>query len=228
MAHLEFMHIGVLGDCMHGTPNLERRIAESPIHFAWVLALLFKRDDGGQDPPEWRIGDAAKGHELAIGIGAHGLLARISYIPGAGNGGDIDEDELFRWIVETRRLCAEYGRASVGDEYIGRLLSKAPSDTDSIQPSLTVSKVLETIGSPDIHSGFANGIYNGRGVVRRAIGEGGKPERELAERYRRYARQRSPDYPFVGSILESIAAKYDRQAQREDHNAQIERRLLGH
>ena len=33
-------------------PNLERSISESPFSFVQVLALLFRRDDGRQDPPE--------------------------------------------------------------------------------------------------------------------------------------------------------------------------------
>ena len=86
---------------------------------------------------------------------------------------------------------------------------------------------MERIGSQDISSGFAIGTFNARGVVTRAISEGGRQERELAEKYRSWAKQRSPFYPFVGGILEGIADDYDRQARREDDEAQIEQRL-GH
>ena len=86
---------------------------------------------------------------------------------------------------------------------------------------------MERVGSRDIASGFAIGTFNARGVVGRVIGEGGGQERELAERYRSWARQRSPYYPFVGGILEDIADDYERQARREDDEAQIEQRL-GH
>ena len=74
-------------------------------------------------------------------------------------------------------------------------------------------------------NGFAIGTFNARGVVGRAIGEGGGQERQLAEKYRSWARQRSPYYPFVGGILEGIADDYDRQAIREDDDAQIEQKL---
>ena len=84
---------------------------------------------------------------------------------------------------------------------------------------------MERVGSKDIASGFAIGTFNARGVVGRAIGEGGRQERELAEKYRSRARQRAPHYPFVGGILEGIADDYDRQAIREDADAQIEQRL---
>ena len=223
MVRLEFMYIRVLDHSTHGTPNLERRIAESPIDFVRILALLFERDDGGQDPPEWRIDDAAKEHELAID--AQRLLARISYIPGTGNESSIDVEALSEWIAETRRLCAEYGRAKIGDQYVGQLLSRAPADDGGGWPHLAICEAMERGGSSEMALGFAVGAHNQRGVVSRAIGEGGAQERELAQKYRIWAKQRSPEYPYVGSILEGIATDYDRQAQREDDDAHIGQRL---
>lgn len=224
MAQLEFMYLRVLEHSEYGIPNLERRIAESPIDFVRVLALVFDRcDDDGQDPPEWCIDDPEKRRGLATS--AYGLLERIGRMPGIGRDGAVNEEELRRWIEETRRLCGEFGRAGVGDEFIGRLLSRAPSGEDGIQPSLAVSKVLESIGSSEVRSGFAAGIFNGRGVTVRSVGEGGKQESELVQQYRGWARQRSPDFPFVGSILEHIAADFDRWARWEDERAQVGQRL---
>lgn len=136
-------------------------------------------------------------------------------------------EALSQWVTEARRLCADYGRSRIGDEYIGRILSKAPTDEDGVPPCLAVCKVMEGVGSQDIASGFAIGTLNARGVTVRGIGEGGRQERELAEGFRSWARQRSPYYPFVGGILESIADNYDRRALREDDEARIEQRL-GH
>ena len=224
MVQLEFMYFPVLDHSEYGIPNLERRIADSPIDFVRLLALVFdKRDDDGQDPPDWHIEDPEKRRGLATS--AYGLLERTGRIPGTGRDGVIDEEKLQQWITETRRLCAEFGRAGVGDEYIGQLLSRAPSGEDGIAPSLTVSAALEAIGSSEIRSGFATGIFNGRGVTVRAVGEGGKQEGELVQQYRSWARQRSPDFPFVGSILEHIAANYERWAQWEDDQAQVDQRL---
>ena len=57
MAQLEFAFIAALReyDGSHGIPNLERQIEDFPVLFVQALALLFKRDDGGDDPPEWQI-----------------------------------------------------------------------------------------------------------------------------------------------------------------------------
>ena len=225
MVRLEFTYVLTLDHSKHGIPNLERSISESPLAFVQILALLFRRDDGRQDPPEWHTEDTEK--RAALGSAAYRLLGRISRVPGTGDGDDIDAETLSQRVIEARRLCAEYGRARVGDQYIGQILSRAPADEDGVRPCPAVCEVMERVRSQDIASGFAIGIFNSRGVVGRAIGEGGKQERELAENYRSWARQRSPYYPFVGSILASIADDYDRQALREDDEARIEQRL-GH
>ena len=227
MVRLEFTYVLALDHSEHGIPNLERSISESPLAFVQILALLFRRDDGRQDPPEWHTEDTEK--RAALGSAAYRLLGRISRVPGTGDGDgdgdDIDAEMLPQRVIEIRRLCAEYGRAQIGDQYIGQILSRAQADEDGIEPSPAVCEAMERVGSQDIASGFTIGTFNARGVVTRAIGEGGRQERELAEKYRSWARQRSPHYPFVGGILESIADDYDRQAIREDADAQIEQRL---
>ena len=223
MARLEFMYIRWLDGSEHGIPNLERRISESPIDFVHVLALLFERDDNGQDPPDWRL--ERDEERSALASAAYALLERIDRLPGTGTEGEGDAEALSQWVAEARRLCAEYGRGKIGDSYIGRILARAPAGGDGTRPSRAVSEAMERVGSSEIGQGFVTGIYNGRGVVSRAIGEGGGQERELAKKYRCWARKRSPDYPYVGSILERIADIYDREALREDDRAQVQGRL---
>ena len=223
MISLEFMYIQALDHSEHGVPNLERWVSESPIGLVQILAMLFKRDDGGQDPPEWKGRDDSNREALASA--AYSLLHRMRRIPGTSDSGDVDEPELSRWIVEARRLCAKYGRASIGDQYIGQILSRGPADDHGVRPCLAISEAMEVIGSEEIASGFIIGTHNARGVVSRAIGEGGEQERELAEKYRGWAKRRSSNHPYVGSILENIAESYDRQAARQDDEAEIERRL---
>ena len=223
LVRLEFTYILALDHSKHGIPNLERSISESPLAFVQILALLFGRDDGRQDPPDWHTEDTEK--RATLGSAAYRLLGRISRVPGTGDGDDINAETLLQRVVETRRLCAEYGRARIGDRYMGQILSRAQADEDGVEPCTAVCEAMERVGSQDIASGFTIGTFNARGVVTRAIGEGGRQERELAEKYRSWARQRAPHYPFVGGILEGIADDYHRQAIREDADAQIEQRL---
>ena len=74
-------------------------------------------------------------------------------------------------------------------------------------------------------AGFRIGVYNARGVVSRSLEEGGKQERELSARYRAWAQRLAFDYPYVANILESIAQGYDRDAELEDSEVQVMKRL---
>ena len=229
MAQLEFACIHALDRSEHGIPNIERVIAKSPGAFVQTVALFSKRSDEGQDPPQWRIDDAERRSSLAGA--AYGLLQRVTRVPGSDDSdGHIDTDELRRWINEARRLCAENGRAEVGDRWIGQLLSKAflskaPSDEDGVRPCRAVCEVLETIASQEIADGFEMGVYNARGVVIRRLDEGGVQERQLSARYRVWAERLAFEYPYVARILERIANGYDSEAEHEDSEVRARMRF---
>ena len=221
MAHLEFLYLRALDDSDHGIPNLEQQISESPALFAQAVAVTYKRNDDGQDPSEWRVEDPER--RRAIAVATHQLLDRVKRIPGTASDGTINTEALLQWLNEARSLCTQYGRAEIGDECIGQLLSRAKAGDDGIQPCLAISEAMEAIASPDIAQGYAIGIYNARGAHWR--GEGGEQERALSAMYRDWSRRRAIEYPYVGSVLERIARSYDRDAEWHDSAAQVKKRL---
>lgn len=223
MANLEFLFVEVLDRGTRGIPNLERKIAESPEFFVRILTSAYKRKDGRMDPPEIRI-DNQERRKRMVSI-AMRLFDRISRIPGTEADGKIDTETLRNWVSEARRLCAEFGRAKIGDHYIGSLLSKAPADDNELWPCKAVCDVMEDVASEDIGSGFSVGTINQRGAYSRAIGEGGAQERGLANKFRLLAEQRCIEHPYVGRVLESIAASYDHYAAEEDNRAKVDKRL---
>lgn len=221
MAQLEFLFVEVLADSEHGIPNLESQVAESPALFVQAVALTYKRSDEGEDPPAWRIENPEQ--RAAVASAAHRLLDQIKKIPGEDENGKIDAAALSAWLAEVRRLCREYGRADIGDHCLGQLLAKAPEGENGIWPCDAVCEAMEGIASPEIGRGFQIGVYNSRGVHWR--GEGGEQERELAARYRDWAESLHFDYPYVGGVLEGIAASYEREAAWQDSKASITKRL---
>ena len=221
MAQLEFLYLSALDHSERGIPNLERQISESPALFGQAVALTYKRSDDGEDPPEWRIEDPE--HRAAVAAATHRLLGRINRIPGTASDGTINKEALMLWLTEARRLCAQHGRAEIGDQCIGQLLSRATAEDDGIRPCLAICEAMEAIASPDIAQGFAIGVYNARGAHYRE--EGGGQERELADKYRDWARRRAIDYPYVSSVLNRIAVSYDRDAEWHDSDAQVRKRL---
>lgn len=198
MARLEFAFLESLEYSEHGIPNLERRIAELPDFFVYVLTVVFKRTDEGQDPPEWRIEDTKQQESMASN--AYRLLDQVRRIPGTDSDGEIDAKMLKNWIGKARELSARYGRAEIGDIKIGRILSRASSEEKGLWPCVAVCEALERFNTRRIRNGFSIGVRNARGVSVRKFGEGGMQERELAAKYRDWAQRRAVDYPFVKSI----------------------------
>jgi hypothetical protein len=144
-------------------------------------------------------------------------------IPGTDKDGRIDAAALTVWLSEVRRLCHEYARGDVGDHCLGQLLAKAPNGENGIWPCKAVCEAMEGLAAPEIGRGFLIGALNSRGAGWRD--EGGGRERELAAKYRAWAERLHFDFPFVGGVLEDIAASYDWEAGREDSEASIRKRL---
>jgi hypothetical protein len=221
LARLEFIYIQVLRHSEHGIPNLERELCESPDLFIQVLALAYKRKDGSEDPLELRLekSDSAEG----VAAAAHALLADLKRIPGTNEDGQIDAERLRKWLVQSQALAREHARKEVGDIIIGQLFARSAIGTDEIWPSEPVREVLEELGTAEIARGMSIGVYNSRGVVYRE--EGGRQERELAEKYRRWSGSLVNQYPFVAKTLADIASTYDRDAVREDTEFRVRQRL---
>jgi hypothetical protein len=220
MARLEFLFIRALDHSEHGIPNLERQLVESPRLFVQVLALTFRRNDDGQDPPEWGIQTE---HREALWSAAYSLLNRIRRIPGTADDGIIRAADLKAWVTEARSLCLEHGRADIGDQKIGQILAAAPLGDDGIWPCTPVRELLEDIASHEIATGMGIAAYNSRGVHHRSVA--GADERALAAKYRTWSRQLAFEYPYVANLVEQIAARYDHEADRENSDAAVRRRL---
>ena len=88
-----------------------------------------------------------------------------------------------------------------------------------------VCEALEWMSCGAVDRGFIIGADDARGVVTRQVGERGDQERALAAKYRGWARQIAYEYPHVGSVLERIAEGYDRDAGRQDADANLQHRF---
>ncbi len=227
MARLELFSITELGylkdDRWHGIPNLERVIEEFPPWFAYAVALHHRRNDGGEDPPGWRVDDPEEAKITARN--AYRLLQRLSRIPGTGDDGVIHKETLCRWCMEVRRLCAKHGCVEEGDRHLGQLLSHAPADGEGGWPCRPVCEVMERIGSPELMIGFRIGVCIARGPHSRRMEDGGDQERQLAASWRFKARKLAFDYPSVSAVLEDIAKLYEDEATKYDTAAHVRMRI---
>ena len=220
IAKLELLFIDVLVDSKHGIPNLECIIADSPILYAKVVALAFKRSDKKDDPSE--LGGEYNKDEASVAA-AYEILDQMKKIPGTGKNGKIDTSELKKWLYEVRHICNEQARTVIGDQFLGKLLARAPSDDDGSWPCKAVCEAMEEIGSPEISKGFIVEALNSRCTF--WLGEGGQEQRDLAAKYRACTEHLFFDYPYVYGVLKQIANAYDQGAKFHDSQMNIKKRI---
>jgi hypothetical protein len=152
------------------------------------------------------------------------LLEAIERIPGHDDLGELQADRLAKWIVAVRQACAELSRADIADLCTGKVLANSPVGKDDVWPCEAVRQVMEDIQSESMLQGAHTAVYNSRGVHWR--GEGGNQERELAEKYRKWGQALQFSHPYVSAkLLMVLARTYEQEADREDTEAGIRRRL---
>lgn len=221
LAQLEYLFINALSHSQRGIPNLERQIEEAPGDFVQLVSLLYKRDDGGVDPPEQRLPEGERGQ--SIGENVYRALDMIKRTPGTRDDGSVDGTVLLDWLVDVRNRLKAVGRLNVGDSQIGQLLGRSRPGADGIWPNEAVRDALEACGSDRMLRGMEIGLFNNRGAVWR--GPGGAQERTLANQYRAYGRQLQADYPVTARMLALVADAYDGQAQWHDNDEAVRKRL---
>ena len=225
-AILEFTYIRVLSTewdrrTDSGIPNLERYVESHPELMVQAIVWSYRRKDSAEDPTDFRV---APNQTKVMAERGHELIRALRRIPGSDDSGKIDAATLARWVSVVRDSSKQLSRLEIADQVIGQLFASAPSDPDGSWPCQPVREVMEEVRSADIMSGTHTGVYNSRGVHMR--GNGGDQERELADKYRKWAQQVRASSPFVASeLLMRLTKTYEREATSHDTDAKIGRRL---
>ena len=220
LAPLEFQFIDIWDLEESGPVNLQRQIAESPDLFVQAVAFTYKRSDGMEDPVELRSSDETLTQGRATAC--YKLLEKLSLTPGTEDG-EVNPDKLLKWLRAAQAGCRTIGRGAIGDQCIGKLVSHAPVDPNGVWPCLPVRDVLEQFTNEDVGAGIRVAFYNSRGV--HFSGGGGSGERELATRYAGWAASMEYTHPRLASILRSMESQYLREAEWNDTEARITRRM---
>lgn len=225
-AGLEFAYLDVLDRAWDrraksAIPNLERYIEDHPEVLVQAIVWTYKRNDRAEDPHAFKV-EAEKAKPMAER--GYKLIQALKRIPGSDEQGNIDAERLAKWTETVRKSCAELSRIGIADIVIGELLASAQVGKDGAWPCESVRTVMEDIQSEDMMRGAHTGVYNSRGV--HARGPGGDQERQLADKYRRWAQQIRMSSPYVASeLLMKLTETYEREAAREDTEAKINLRL---
>jgi hypothetical protein len=197
---------------------LHRALSRDPELFADAVGAVFRAEN--EEPREISEDQrerTQRGYEL---------LRSWRTIPGSTSTGELDGRVLMDWVARVRALLRARGRAAVGDETIGEMLSGSPAGADGAWPHVGVRDVIEDTASPELERGIEIGVYNGRGTTVRDPFEGGAQERTLTERYEGYARIVADTWPRTAAMLRRIARFYGQDGTAEDQRAAL-RSALG-
>ena len=216
MASLEFIYLELFKFDKGKIPNLEAEVNANPAIFCEAVSIAYR---GKDEPRDQEISEKCQ----RVASNALTFLSALSNVPGVDDQGVIQVEKLKAWVFEARRISEKTGHRSALDYQIGELLSHAPTDEDGVWPCKAVREAVNELYSSDIGHGIAIGRYNARGVHFR--GEGGSQERELAEQYEGWAKACAYDQPRMAAVLSEMADNYAREAEWQDSEAMIRRRM---
>jgi len=188
---------------------LHQLMAEDPGFFIAVLCTVFRPASGEaqQATPEQRA---------RAGVG-YRMLSEFHAVPGE-EAGQIRGAKLKAWVDGVRQLAQKEDRAVIADEYIGHVLAYAPTDLDGGWPHRAVRDLLEWVKSDRVEAGIQIERANMRGVVTKAMYEGGDQERVLANQAREWAAAAAA-WPRTCGMLSKIGEMWDIDASYEDQRA---------
>jgi hypothetical protein len=213
LALLEFAFYQALGHDQHGVPNLYAEILGDPALFLELICLVFKKQDGPDEPLDESRKPAA---QLAWSVLHYGRGT-----PGTGDGKIVDAEAFCNWVAAVREGARLHDRSKVTDSTLGQWLSSCPADLDGSWPCGPVRDLLEQEDAEHMRDGFGLGIRNNRGMTSRMPDEGGGQERALVKRYKDIADALRNSHPRLAGELDQVAAYYKWDAQREDWDAQL-------
>jgi hypothetical protein len=148
-----------------------------------------------------------------IAENAYLLLNEWRTPPGIREDGTYDGDALIAWLDSVKKECSETGHLEIAMTMIGHVLIYVPADPDGLWIHRAAAAALNARDAEDMRDGFRTQLYNSRGV--HWVDPTGRPERELASRYRAQA-DAVDDAGFhrLATTLRDLATSYERDAER--------------
>ncbi|WP_200964485.1 hypothetical protein [Achromobacter sp. Root83] len=192
---------------------LYRLMTEQAGFFVEVVTAVFKPEHGEADP----LNERAK----RLASAAYRLLEGIHTLPGQVDD-LIGTEKLLAWCLEVRELATVADRLTMAEQRIGHMFARAPADPmDGAWPHEAVRNAIEKMASESLERGLSVARINLRGVYSKAIGEGGKQERELAAEAFGWA-EVMPGFPRTAAMLRRIAENWQRYADQADLEAEAD------
>ena len=141
--------------------------------------------------------------------------------PGLTTDGTFDASAMRQWMASARIAFAKAGLSEVGDFYLGKVLGRSPKSADGAWPLPAVCDLIDEINDAHFDEGFVAEMCRALSSSVRGIYEGGRQEREIAQRYRTWGKQIRPKSRHTARLLEQAAETYEKRAEWEDEQAEL-------
>jgi hypothetical protein len=216
ISNIEWAFLPLLDKQYEASPKLlGRKLADEPNFFCEVIRLIF-RSRNEEKPKEER-----SEQQTLIATNGYRLLQSWKTPPGSHERQPFNGSELNDWLAVVKTSCAKSGHLEVALQRVGNTLFYSPPDPDGLWLHHSVASVLNARDADDIRTGFKTEVFNSRGVF--FVDPQGRPERELAEKYRGRADEvEVHGYHRLATALREVAASYDRQAERQASRADLD------
>lgn len=214
IARLEWIYLPLLEHSERPPVVLHRWMSKQPSFFVEVISAIYRAHSKSSSDYEV-ITESQK----SLASQAYRLMESWTTVPGTEDGSS-NSEALHVWVKEAHRLAVNAERGSIGDSYIGRILSHSKPDENGVWPPQHVRELLEEMRNDHIESGIVSGVHNQRGVTSRGMLDGGTLEREEAFQYRKWSDAVKFEWPRTASLLERIASSFDESARLHDENAE--------
>jgi len=219
LARWEYAYLPLLTGTAEKTDlALHQILSTDPSFFIHVLCDLYKPASSSAEDHEVTA-DARNRAKFAWK-----MLNSWKQPPGVGDNRQVDRIKLKEWVEKARKLAAETDRVDIADQEIGKVLFHFPSDpNDSLWPHVDLRWLLEDLESENIERGIELEEANSRGVVTKAMFEGGAQERNLAQKWWTMAEKIGLRWPRTRAMFERLAAYWETSAKHEDDRAEKQR-----
>ncbi|MHB9022208.1 MAG: hypothetical protein ACYC3A_10325 [Halothiobacillus sp.] len=205
--HVEWAYLQLLDQHHDASPKLlERRLANEPGFFCEVVRLVFrskKEESSTEEPTE---------ETKSIATNAYRLLSEWRTPPGCRTNSTYDGDALTVWLDAVKNECSYTGHLEIAMTMVGHALIHVPPDSDRLWINRSAATALNAKDAGDMRDGFRTELFNSRGA--HWVDPTGKPERELADKYRAQAEAvEDAGYHRLATTLRELAASYEREAE---------------
>ena len=205
---IEWAYLSLLNEYYYpdaSPKTLENGLASDPEFFCKVIRRGYWSKREMESPQKFSDQDKS------IADNAYKLLDKWQTPPGTQPDGQFLPERFNRWFKRIKEACVESGHLEIALHHLGKVLIHAPPDPKGLWIHRTLASALNAEDAGEMREGFWIGIYNARGV--HTVDPTGKPERELAKKYRQQAEEvEDAGYHRFAHTLRKLKKEYDREA----------------